>query len=87
MSEWVTRFINENLPIDLKKNLEKGLEKGREEGWAEDYAEGWAEGYVEGVLSACSTMVRKNLISAKVAAEQLNMTELDFCQRVGITVR
>ena len=63
MSEWLTKVINENQAIGLKKGIEQGK------------------------FTAYADMVRKKRIPAKEAAEELGMTETDFCKEAGITVK
>ncbi len=71
MSEWLTRVINENQAI----------------GRAEGRAEGRVEGRAEGKFELLGSLVRKNLLSVKDAAEQAGMTEIEFCRKAGLPVR
>ena len=52
--------------------------------WEEELRQ---EGRAEGELSTLSALVRKHLISARNAAEQVNMTEQEFCQKTGLSVQ
>ena len=54
----------------------QGIEKGM--------AQGMAQGKDIGAYETILDLVRKKLISIKVAAEQLGMTEKDFCEKAGI---
>ena len=54
----------------------QGIEKG--------IAQGMAQGKDIGAYETILDLVRKKLISIKVAAEQLGMTEKDFCEKAGI---
>ena len=71
MSEWLTKVINESEA--------RGEVRGR--------AEGRAEGLAEGEFTTLATLVRKNLLSVKDAAEQAGMSETAFCQKAGLPVR
>ena len=62
-----------------RRNMEAGIAQGR--------AEGMLQGRAEGEFSAYVTMVRKNLISVKDAAEQAGMTEVAFCKKAGLPVQ
>ena len=53
-----------------EKGLERGLERGR--------AEGLEKGLERGKLLAFLDMVRKHLLTAEVASEQLGMTVSEF---------
>ena len=54
----------------------QGIEKG--------ITQGMAQGKDIGAYETILDLVRKKLISIKVAAEQLEMTEKDFCEKAGI---
>ena len=54
----------------------QGIEKG--------ITQGMAQGKDIGAYETILDLVRKKLISIKVAAEQLGMTEKDFCEKAGI---
>ena len=92
MSEWLTRVINENQEIGLKKGRAEGeasgLKKGRAEGEASGLKkgrdEGRAEGRAEGSLNTLAALVRKNVITLKEAAEQAEMSEAAFCEKAGL---
>ena len=45
------------------------------------------KGIEQGKFTAYADMVRKKRIPAKEAAEELGMTETDFCKEAGITVK
>ena len=64
-----------------------GRKEGRAEGLAEGRVEGRAEGRAEGEFATLISLVRKNLLSVKDAAEQAGMTEIDFCQKAGLPIR
>ena len=72
MSEWLTRVINENQEI--------GLKKGRAEG----EASGLKKGRAEGSMNTLAALVRKNVITLKEAAEQSEMSEAAFCEKTGL---
>ena len=76
MSEWLTRVINENQEI--------GLKKGRDEGRAEGEARGLKKGRAEGSMNTLAALVRKNVITLKEAAEQAEMSEAAFCEKAGL---
>ena len=48
------------------------------------WMQGMAQGKDIGAYETILDLVRKKLISIKVAAEQLGMTEKDFCKKAGI---
>jgi hypothetical protein len=54
----------------------QGIEKG--------IAQGMAQGETNGSIKTAAEFVRKKLVSIKDAAEQLGMTEKDFCEKAGI---
>ena len=62
----------------------QGIEKGITQGMAQGIAQGMAQGKDIGADETILDLVRKKLISIKVAAEQLGMTEKDFCEKAGI---
>ena len=88
MSEWLTRVINENQEIGLKKGRAEGeasgLKKGRAEGRAEGEARGLKKGRAEGSMNTLAALVRKNVITLKEAAEQAEMSEAAFCEKTGL---
>ena len=53
----------------------------------ENQAIGRAEGRAEGEFAVLVSLVRKNLLSVKDAAEQAGMTENTFCQKAGLTIQ
>ena len=53
----------------------------------ENQAIGRAEGRAEGEFAVLVSLVRKNLLSVKDAAEQADMTENTFCQKAGLTIQ
>ena len=53
----------------------------------ENQAIGRAEGRAEGKFAVLVSLVRKNLLSVKDAAEQAGMTENTFCQKAGLTIQ
>ena len=80
MSEWLTRVINENQEIGLKKGRAEGEASGLKKG----RAEGRAEGEMAGAVNTLAALVRKNVISLKEAAEQAEMSEAAFCEKTGL---
>ena len=52
--------------------------------WMQGIEKGMAQGKDIGAYETILDLVRKKLISIKVAAEQLGMTEKDFCEKAGI---
>ena len=60
--------------------LMQGIEKGISQGIAQGIAQGKDIGAYETIVD----LVRKKLLSIKNAAEQLGMTEKDFCEKAGI---
>ena len=58
----------------------KGIEKGISQGIAQGIAQGKDIGAYETIVD----LVRKKLLYIKNAAEQLGMTEKDFCEKAGI---
>ena len=66
----------------LEQAEEKGLERGREEGIKQGLERGIAQGLergkVEGRVFAFLDMVRKHLLTAEVASQQLGMTVSEF---------
>ena len=54
----------------IEQGLERGIERGR--------AEGLEQGLERGKLFAFLDMVRKHLLTAEVASEQLGMTVSEF---------
>ncbi len=71
MSEWLSRVIDENQAI----------------GRAEGRAEGRAQGRAEGEFETLTELVKKKLLSIKDAAEQVGMTETDFCKKAGLPIQ
>ena len=57
----------------------QGIEKG--------LAQGMAQGETNGSIKTAAEFVRKKLVSIKDAAEQLGMTEKDFCEKAGIQTK
>ena len=57
----------------------RGIEKG--------LAQGMAQGETNGSIKTAAEFVRKKLVSIKDAAEQLGMTEKDFCEKAGIQTK
>ena len=53
----------------------------------ENQAIGRAEGRAEGEFAVLVSLVRKNLLSVKVAEEQAGMTVKTFCQKAGLTIQ
>ncbi len=53
----------------------------------ENQAIGEAKGRAEGKFELLGSLVRKNLLSVKDAAEQAGMTEIEFCRKAGLPVR
>ena len=49
--------------------------------------EGRAEGRAEGEFATLVSLVRKNLLSIKDAAEQAGMTEMEFCKKAGLSIQ
>ena len=80
MSEWLTRVINENQEIGLKKGRAEGEASGLKKG----RAEGRAEGEMAGSVKTLAALVRKNVITLKEAAEQAEMSEAAFCEKTGL---
>ena len=58
--------------------------QGIEKGLAQGMAQGMAQGETNGSIKTAAEFVRKKLVSIKDAAEQLGMTEKDFCEKAGI---
>ena len=79
MSEWLSRVIDENQAI--------GRAEGRAEGRAQGRAEGRAIGRAEGEFETLTDLVKKKLLSIKDAAEQVGMTETDFCKKAGLPIQ
>lgn len=48
---------------------------------------GRAEGRAEGEFVTLVSLVRKNLLSIKDAAEQAGMTEMEFCKKAGLSIQ
>lgn len=46
------------------------------------YAEGFAEGYAEGTIKILASLVQKELLTVKDAAEQAGMTVSDFQEKL-----
>ena len=65
-------------------NLKLGRAEGLAQGIKRGMAQGMAQGKDIGAYETILDLVRKKLISIKVAAEQLGMTEKDFCEKAGI---
>ena len=53
----------------------------------ENQAIGMAKGRADGEFSAYVTLVKKNLLSVKDAAEQMGLTEIEFCRKAGLPVQ
>jgi predicted HTH domain antitoxin len=53
----------------------------------ENQAIGRAEGRAEGKFELLVSLVRKNLLSIKDAAEQADMTETEFCRKAGLPIK
>ena len=49
--------------------------------------ENQAIGRAEGKFELLVSLVRKNLLSVKDAAEQADMTETEFCRKAGLPVK
>ena len=49
--------------------------------------EGRAEGRAEGEFATLVSLVRKNLLSIKDAAEQAGMTEIEFYKEAGLSIQ
>ena len=62
----------------IEQGLERGIERGRAEGLERGRAEGLEQGLERGKLFAFLDMVRKHLLTAEVASEQLGMTVAEF---------
>ena len=60
------------------EGLEQGLEQGLERGIERGRAEGLEQGLERGKLFAFLDMVRKHLLTAEVASQQLGMTVAEF---------
>ena len=58
--------------------LEQAEEKGLERGRAEGIEQGREEGIEEGLKVGLVNLVRKHLLTAEVASEQLSMTVSEF---------
>ena len=69
------------------QGIEKGITQGMAQGMAQGIAQGMAQGKDIGAYETILDLVRKKLISIKVAAEQLGMTEKDFCEKAGIQAK
>ena len=53
----------------------------------ESQARGLAKGRAEGEFATLVSLVRKNLLSVKDAAEQAGLSEVEFCQKAGLPVQ
>ena len=62
----------------LEQAEEKGLERGRAEGLEQGLERGLEQGLERGKLFAFLDMVRKHLLTAEVASQQLGMTVAEF---------
>ena len=62
----------------LERGRAEGLEQGLERGIERGRAEGLEQGLERGKLFAFLDMVRKHLLTAEVASEQLGMTVAEF---------
>ena len=60
------------------EGIEQGLEQGLERGIERGRAEGIEQGLERGKLLVFLDMVRKHLLTAEVASEQLGMTVAEF---------
>ena len=49
--------------------------------------EGREQGRAEGEFATLVSLVRKNLLSIKDAAEQAGMTEMEFCKKAGLSIQ
>ena len=77
---------------------DEGYREGFKEGFKKGFSEGFSEGFLEGMtatlvslvknvftdgkISALTSLVQKGFISITTAAEQANMTETDFRQKM-----
>ena len=69
----------------MRKLCEEVSAENRARGHAEGHAEGRAEGRVEGALHQMFQLVRKNLLSAEIAAAEMGMTEAEFIRKMRET--
>ena len=67
--------------------MSEWLTKVINENQAIGMAKGRAEGRAEGEFSAYVTLVKKNLLSVKDAAEQAGLSEVEFCRKAGLPVQ
>lgn len=67
--------------------MSEWLTKVINESEARGEVRGRAEGEAQGAMNILTTLVRKNLLSVKDAAEQVGMSETAFCQKAGLPVR
>ena len=97
---YLSLLLNNEMPVEQReKELEKDYhlqmtEDVREDVgkmcnyseaiWMQGIEKGMAQGKDIGAYETILDLVRKKLISIKVAAEQLGMTEKDFCEKAGI---
>ena len=89
---YLSLLLNKEMPVEQReKELEKDYHLQMTEDVRKDvgkmcnYSEAiWMQGKDIGAYETILDLVRKKLISIKVAAEQLGMTEKDFCEKAGI---
>ena len=93
---YLSLLLNKEMPVEQReKELERDLHLQMTEDVREDvgkmcnyseaiWMQGIAQGETNGSIKTAAEFVRKKLISIKDAAEQLGMTEKDFCEKAGI---
>ena len=93
---YLSLLLNKEMPVEQReKELERDFHLQMTEDVREDvgkmcnyseaiWMQGIAQGETNGSIKTAAEFVRKKLISIKDAAEQLGMTEKDFCEKAGI---
>ena len=79
--------INDRITGKEVRKMSEWLTRVINENQAIGRAEGRAEGKAEGKFELLVSLVRKNLLSVKDAAEQADMTETEFCRKAGLPVK
>lgn len=63
---------------EMREILDNERAEGKAEGRAEGRAEGKAEGKLQGMLTLLTSMIKKGILTVKMAADELGVTEKEF---------
>ena len=74
----------ESMVEGMAEGMAKGMAEGMAEGMAKGKAEGVAEGMTKGILSTLCDLVKKGQLTVTQAAQQADMSEQEFMEKVGL---